>query len=79
MVEGEVKSTKKTKRKKVKKDFAYNDPHERAFIGRVYSVGRAHRGNERLIYVQHPKGAGIAYRVRYVTRAKATRVTKTTR
>jgi hypothetical protein len=60
----------------MKKVFKYGDrvrvktPGKRAFFGTVYSQYRD-RGpkSERIICVQLPSGAGVGYRVRYVTMA----------
>ena len=45
-------------------------PGERAFVGKVYSQWRV-RGlkSERIIGVEKLSGAGVGYRVRYVTAA----------
>jgi hypothetical protein len=57
-----------------KKVFKYGDrvrvkvPGKRAFVGKVYSEYRARGpGSERIICVNTPSGAGVGYRVRYVT------------
>lgn len=42
-------------------------PRKRAFVGTVYSEYRLRPGGERLICVNTPSGAGVAYRIRYVS------------
>jgi hypothetical protein len=60
----------------VRKVFKYGDrvrvkvPGKRAFVGKVYSQYQAlGPKSERIICVTTPSGAGVGYRVRYVTAA----------
>ena len=56
------------------------EPGRRSFVGTVYSQYRA-KGprSERIICVNTPSGAGIGFRVRYVTHARVTRGAKKTK
>jgi len=63
----------------MKKTFEYMDlvsvkePGRRAFVGRVYSQYRTQGPrSERIICVYTPSGAGVGFRVRYVTHVKKT-------
>jgi hypothetical protein len=58
-----------------KKEFKYHErvrvklPGKRAFFGKYYSEYRLHPHTMRLICVETPNGAGVAYLIRYVTHA----------
>jgi hypothetical protein len=68
-----LKCRAKAKRPKVVEIGGYvrvKAPNEKAFVGRVYSVYKDFPGGERIVCVTKPSGAGVGYRVRYVTPVK---------